>query len=76
MRLEPYFSAQARMTNDKMTNDKFQTAALLRGRSAAIPVSKENYEGSDSANPVCIKSPICTPEPSVICHLSLVIQQA
>jgi hypothetical protein len=64
------------MTNDKMTNDKFQTAALLRGRSAAIPVSKKNYEGSDSANQVCIVSLIRAFKPSVICHLSFVIQQA
>jgi hypothetical protein len=70
MRPEPYCSAQARITNDKMTNDKFQTAALLHARSAAITICKESYEGSDSPNPVYIKSPICAAKPSVIGHWS------
>jgi hypothetical protein len=53
-----------------MTNDKFQTAALMHGRSAAVTISKENYEGADSADPVWIDSPNCAPKPSVIWHWS------
>jgi hypothetical protein len=53
-----------------------KTAALLHSRSAAMTISKEVYEGSDSSNPVCIVSLIRALKPSVICHLSFVIQQA